>query len=83
MSIEETVAQLRAEVTAAQRRGAGADAQAVQAGARAASLREDLKAEFGVSTVEAARQQLAVLDRQVEEEAAEVRRQLELAGGTA
>lgn len=83
MGIEETVAQLRADVTGAQRRGAGADAQAVQAEARASSLREDLKAEFGVSTVAGAREQLAGLDRQVEEEAAEVRRHLGLAGGTA
>jgi hypothetical protein len=83
MSIEETVAGLREDVTGAQRRRAGADAQAAQAEARAAALREDLEAEFGVSTVEAARGQQASLDQQVEKEAAEVRRLLGLAGGTA
>lgn len=83
MSIEETVARLREDVTGAGHRHASADVQAARAEARAAALREDLQAEFGVSTAEAARQQLAALDRQVEQEAAEVRRQLELAGGTA
>jgi len=83
MGIEETVAELREAVTGAQRRGAGAEARAAQAEARAASLREDLRAEFGVETTAAAREKLAGLDQQVEQEAAEVRRLLELAGGTA
>jgi hypothetical protein len=82
MGIEETVARLREDVTAAQRRHAGADARATQAEARAAAAREDMQAEFGVSTVPAARQRLADLERQLEEEAAGVREQLELAGGT-
>jgi len=80
MAIEETVARLRADVTAAQQRHAGADALARQAEARAAAAREDLQAEFGVSTVEEARAAAAALEGQLEAEAAEVRRQLELAG---
>lgn len=50
--------------------------------ARAAAVREDLQAEFGVSTVAEARSLLADLEGQVEERAAEVRRLLRLAGGT-
>lgn len=83
MGIEETVAQLRGEVTAAQRRHASADAQAQQATARAAAVREDLGEEFGVTTVAAAREKLAELERQLETQADEVRRQLDLAGGAA
>lgn len=83
MSIEETVAALRREVTGAQRRHASAAAQAQQADARAAAVREDLEAEFGVTTVEQAREKLAGLERQLETEAGEVRRQLATARGTA
>lgn len=83
MGIEETVAGLRADVTSAQRRHASASAQAEKADARAAAVREDLQAEFGVATVEDARKKLADLEQQLATEAAEVQRQLDLAGGQA
>jgi predicted nucleic acid-binding Zn-ribbon protein len=83
MGLEETVAALRSDVTAAQRRRASADAQAAQASARAAAVREDLEAEFGVTTVQAARERLAGLESKLADEVAEVRRQLAQAGGTA
>jgi predicted nucleic acid-binding Zn-ribbon protein len=83
MGLEETVARLRGEVTAAQHRHASASAQAAQADARAATAREDLEAEFGVSTVEAAREKLAGLEKQLAGEVTEVQRQLDLAGGAA
>lgn len=83
MDLEETVAQLRGDVTAAQRRHASASAQATQASARASAVREDLESEFGVTTVAAAREKLAELEKQLAGEAAEVRRQLDLAGGAA
>lgn len=51
--------------------------------ARAAAVREDLQAEFGVSTAAEARALLAELRRQMDARAAEVREQLRLAGGTA
>jgi hypothetical protein len=81
-SIEETVARLRAQETAAQQRRARADAGIAQAEARAGTLREDLRAEFGVSTVDEARAALAVLRQQLETEAADVERLLAQAGGT-
>lgn len=83
MGIEETVTRLRSEVTAAQRRGASAAAQAQKAEARAATVREDLESEFGVTTVAAAREKLAGLETQLATEAAEVQRLLDLAGGAA
>jgi hypothetical protein len=83
MGIEETVEQLRGEVTAAQRRHASAAAQAERALARAAAVREDLEAEFGVTAVDAARKKLAALEAQLTTEAAEVQRLLGLAGGAA
>jgi methylphosphotriester-DNA--protein-cysteine methyltransferase len=83
MAIEETVAALQKDIASAQRRHASADAQAQQAGARASAVREDLEAEFGVTTAEQAREELAELDRQLAGEVAEVQRQLELAGGAA
>jgi hypothetical protein len=83
MGLEETVARLREDVTAAQRQHASAAAQAEQAGARAATVREDLESGFGVTTVEAAKAELARLESKLATEAAEVRRQLGLAGGAA
>jgi hypothetical protein len=83
MSVEATVAVLRKDVTAAQNRHASASAQAAQADARASAIREDLAAEFGVATVAEAREKLAALELQLEAEAAEVRRLLDLAGGAA
>jgi hypothetical protein len=83
MGLEETVARLREDATAAQRRHASAAAQAEQAGARAGAVREDLESEFGVTTVEAAKAELAGLESKLATEAAEVRRQLGLAGGAA
>jgi hypothetical protein len=83
MDLEETVARLRGEATAAQRRHASASEQAARAGARAGALREDLSAEFGVTTVAEAKQKLADLEGQLATEAAEVQRLLDLAGGTA
>lgn len=82
MGIEETVERLRADVTAAQRRHASAAVLEQKADARAATVREDLEAEFGVITVEDARKKLAALEQQLETEAAEVQRRLDLAGGT-
>jgi hypothetical protein len=82
MGIEETVAKLRGEVTAAAQRHALAEAGLVQAQARAEAARGDLQAEFGVTTVQAARTMLADLRQQMEAEAAEVRRLLAIAGGT-
>lgn len=83
MGIEETAKQLREAVTDARRRHASASEQAALADARAAAVREDLTAEFGVSTVHEAREKQAELERQLEGEAAEVQRLLELAGGHA
>lgn len=83
MGIEETVARLRADVTAAQRRHASASAQAAQADARASAVREDLESEFGVTTVAAAREKLAGLEEQLAGEVAEAQRQLAQAGGKA
>lgn len=83
MGIEETVAQLRGEVTVAQQRHASASAQAERADARAAAVREDLGEEFGVTTVAAAREKLAALEDKLTTQAAEVQRQLDLAGGAA
>ena len=83
MGLEETVAALRRDVTAAQHRHASASAQATQADARASAVREDLSSEFGVTTVAAAREKLAGLEEQLAGEEAEVRRQLGQAGGTA
>jgi predicted nucleic acid-binding Zn-ribbon protein len=83
MGLEETVAALRSDVTAAQRRHASASAQAAQADARAAAAREDLESEFGVTTVAAAREKLAGLETQLAGQVAEVQRQLGQAGGQA
>ena len=83
MNIEETVAALRRDVTEAQRRHASASAQAAAAEARAAVARQDLEAGFGVTTVAQAREKLADLERQLEDKAAGVRRQLDLARGMA
>jgi hypothetical protein len=83
MDLEETVAGLRERVTAAQRRHASASAQATQADARAGVVRDDLKSEFGVTTVAEAREKLAELEQQLVGEVAEVERQLALAGGAA
>jgi hypothetical protein len=80
VDIEQTVVALRKDVTAARQRHAGATAGAAQAAARAEAVREDLQAEFGVSTVAQAQEQLAALERQLEDEAAAVRSQLEQAG---
>jgi hypothetical protein len=81
MGIDETVARRRKQVAEAQRRGAGASAAADAARVRAQALREELQAEFGVSVVALARVVLADLDEQLEQEAAEVDRLLQLAGG--
>jgi hypothetical protein len=83
MGIEETVAQLRGEVTGAQRRHASAAAQAAQAEARAVAARDDMEAEFGVGTAAGAREKLAGLEQQLEAEVAEAQRQLGLARGAA
>jgi len=81
MSIEETIAGVRRDVTAAQRRAAGADANLAQAEARVGAAREDMQAEFGVDTVASARAFLGELGTRLLAEADEVSRQLELAGG--
>jgi len=83
VGIEETVTRLRADVTAAQRRQASASAQAEKADARAATIREDMEAGYGVTTVAAAREKLTGLEAQLATEAAEVQRLLDLAGGAA
>lgn len=82
MSTEDDIAALREQVTALQRRHAEASAGVQQAEARAAAARENLHAEFGVQTLDAARVLLADLERKVTEAAGEVRRQLERAGGS-
>jgi hypothetical protein len=81
MSAEEKVTQLRGAVSAAQQRHARAVTGLTAAEARAAAAREDLQAGFGVSTVAQAEEKLAQLERDLEARAAEVRRQLALAGG--
>jgi hypothetical protein len=83
MTIEQDIAAIRRDQQAAQQRQATATAGRTRAEARAAATREDLQHEFGVSTVEEARAELAGLRQRLEAEAAEVRRQLDLAGGTA
>lgn len=82
MGIEETVAQLRGEVLAAQRRHAGAEQRALQEETRAGTLREALQEEFGTASLAQAREKLAALVKEFEDEAAEVQRQLDLAGGS-
>jgi hypothetical protein len=81
MGIDETVARLREQAAEAQRRGAGASAAADVATARAAALREDLQAQFAVSTVAEAKALLADLDGRLQREVAEVDRLLRLAEG--
>jgi hypothetical protein len=81
MSTDEVIAQIRRDAAAARQRHDSARAGQVQAEARAAATREDLQAEFGVSTGVEVRALLADLDAQAETEAGEVRRQLALAGG--
>lgn len=82
MGTEEKVALLRRDVTAAQRRAAGADQAVLKTEAREEAARHDLEAEFGFSAPEKVQAELARLEAELETEAAEVRRQLELAGGT-
>jgi hypothetical protein len=83
MTTEQEIAAIRRDQQDAQRRQATATAGQAQAEARAQAARDDLRAEFGVSTVEEARTALAGLRQRLEAEAAEVRRQLDLAEGTA
>jgi hypothetical protein len=81
MSTEQEIAALRQDVLAAQQRHARAAAGAAQEEAKASVARDDLQAEFGVSTVASAREALAALQLQLDGAAAEVRRQLDLTGG--
>lgn len=81
MSIDEDIARLHKAEAAARTRHASATARHGQEEARAAATREDLQAEFGVTTVAECRAMLAELDGQVAAEADRVRQQLALAGG--
>lgn len=81
MGIEEEVARLRRDAASAQQRHARAVADVAQHDARAEAVRENLRDEFGVDTVAAAREKMTGLKARMETEAAEVRRQLELSGG--
>jgi rubrerythrin len=81
MSIDDDIARLRKDAAGARTRHARAEAELAQEEAKAAAAREDLRAEFGVSTTEEARALLAGLDAQIESEATEVRRKLAQAGG--
>lgn len=71
------IEELRRDVTDAQRRHAAAVAGVTGAEARAEAVREELRAEFGVGTLEESRALLLRLRRQVDERAAEVRAHLE------
>lgn len=81
MSIEDEVLALRGEAAAQARRQAGAEAGQAQADGRAEAVREDLRAEFGVTTVAQARALQAETEQLLAAEMAEVRRLLVLAGG--
>jgi len=81
MDIDAEVTQLKTAVAAAQQRHARAEAGAVTAEGRAAAVTEELRTEFGVGTLEEARNLLAQLASQVEARTAEVRRRLAQAGG--
>jgi hypothetical protein len=81
MTTEDAIAALRRDVTAEQQRYAGAAAGLAQLEAQAAAARDDLRTEYGVETAAAARELQAGLNKELETEAAAVRRQLALAGG--
>jgi hypothetical protein len=81
MSTEQEITALRRDVLAARQRHALAVAGAATAEAKVSVARDDLQAEFGVSTVDEARVLLASLEKQLGDAAAEVRRQLDLTEG--
>jgi hypothetical protein len=81
MSIDEDIARLHKAEADARQRFASATVRHGQEEARAAAAREDLQAEFGVTTVAECRAMLAELDGQVAAEVCQVREPLALAGG--
>lgn len=81
MSIEEQVASLQQEARNAGQRHAAALAGQAAAQEKVTAVRLTLKEEFGVETAEEAREQLAVLEADIEREAARVREQLAAAEG--
>ena len=82
-STEELAARLHDEVAERQAAHDAAAADSARAQALADAAREELRAAEGVSTVSEARDLIGSLTRDLEKEAAGVRRQLAAAGGTA
>jgi hypothetical protein len=81
MDIAEQVAQIRREGQQAVQRHAAAAAGVAEAETRAQLAAEELRAEFGIGSLAEAEAALAQARNQVEAEAAQVRAQLQAAGG--